>query len=87
MCILCLCLTYCRVVEVEGSFITVADGIGFKTVNTPGDKLQISLSGLKPDTKYRFNVFAVNEIGAGAISDEVTARTYSSSGMYSALYQ
>lgn len=55
------------------------DGIQFKPVSTPGDQLKKSFPGLIPDTKYRFNVFAVNEAGAGAISDEVTASTYPSS--------
>ena len=59
--------------------IAVTDSIQFKPVSTPGDQLKKSFPGLIPDTKYRFNVFAVNEAGAGAISDEVTASTYPSS--------
>ena len=53
--------------------------IDFKTINTSGSNLRILLSGLKPDTRYQFNVFAVNKEGAGAISDKATARTLSSS--------
>ena len=58
---------------------TGAGPVDFKTVNTSGDNLRVVLSGLKPDTKYRFNVFAKNKQGAGAISVEETATTLSSS--------
>ena len=41
----------------------------------PGDSRSVLITVLKPDTKYRFSVFAYNEHGAGISSDEVIART------------
>ena len=59
--------------------MTGSGTVDFKTVNTSGNNLRILLSGLKPDTMYSFNVFAKNEQGAGAISDEKSTRTLLSS--------
>ena len=53
--------------------------VGFKSVNTSGDTLRILLSGLKPDTMYRFRVFPKNKQGAGAISVAASTRTLLSS--------
>lgn len=53
--------------------------IGYKSVKTSGDTLRILLSGLKPDTMYRFRVFPKNKQGAGAISVAASTRTLLSS--------
>ncbi|KAL9985599.1 hypothetical protein ACROYT_G008021 [Oculina patagonica] len=69
-----------EILEYKIFFKYITDGpIGFESVNTSGDNLRILLSDLKPDTRYVFNVYAVNKQGAGAISDEATAMTLSSS--------
>ena len=47
----------------------------------PGGTLVKQFSDLEPDTEYQFNVFAKNKHGTGAISDEIKARTYSSSAV------
>ena len=46
-----------------------------------GDTLIKQFSDLEPDTEYRFSVFAKNKHGTGAISEEITVRTYSSSAV------
>lgn len=58
---------------------TGSSGSGLKQKNTSGDSHSILITDLKPDTKYRFTLFAHNEHGAGRISDVVIARTYPSS--------
>ena len=58
--------------------LLVTGSLEFKTVNTSGDNLRILLTGLTPDTRYNFNVFAVNKQGAGALS-QATVATLSSS--------
>ena len=58
---------------------TGSSGSGVKQKNVPGDSRSVLITDLKPDTRYRFTVFAHNEHGAGIISEEVIARTYPSS--------
>ena len=70
---------YCHVVEDNENVLVITDSIIFKAESTSGNQHKKSLPGLQPDTKYRFALYAENEAGAGAISDEVTAQTYPSS--------
>lgn len=56
-----------------------AGGSNVDTVKVSGDTLVKQFSDLEPDTEYQFNVYAKNKHGTGTISDEVKARTYSSS--------
>ena len=61
------------------NFYYFPGAIHYNSKNTSGDTHRVRFSNLKPDTKYRFNVFAFNKHGAGGISEEVTTRTYPSS--------
>ena len=60
-------------------FCWFLDAPAVNTVNISGDSFVKLFSNLEPDTEYQFSVFAKNQRGAGSISEEVIARTYSSS--------
>lgn len=59
--------------------VSPGDAPAVNTVNISGDSFVKLFSNLEPDTEYQFSVFAKNQRGAGSISEEVIARTYSSS--------
>ena len=48
-------------------------------MNTLGNSLRIKISNLRPDTKYKFGVYAKNKHGDGALSAEAVGKTSASS--------
>lgn len=46
-----------------------------QSITIPSKELYIVISGLIPDTVYRFRVFAQNVLGKSKSSEDITART------------